>query len=278
MAENEYPRGELLVNSEWLAAHSQDPGVRIIDCAAIEAYRRAHIPGAVGLGGTNPYIKDPKNDVYVMPPEPFADLMEQLGVSDETLVISYDDNNSLLAARLWWVLQYYGHSNAKVLNGGWHRWLYEGRPITTHSSQYDRGSFTASADEAALCRLDGLKTVVGSATTDIFDVRSREEYEGTNSRGNRRSGHVPGAKHIEWLDFITQDDNRVFKPVAEINKMLQQAGIEPSREVITYCQGGIRAAHALFVLRLMGFDRVRNYDGSMREWANLDETPLQLPG
>lgn len=277
MAESDYPRGDVLVETNWVADHLQDSSVRIIDCAPVEAYRRAHIPGAVGLGGINPYIKDPANETFVMPPERFAELMSELGVSDGTLVVLYDDNNALFAARLWWVLQYYGHSNTKVLNGGWYKWLYEGRPVTTHATRPERGSFTPRTNDAILCRLEGLKSAIGSSATDIFDVRSDEEFAGTNLRGNRRAGHVPGAKHIEWLDFVTQDDNRVFRPAGEIGAMLQNAGIDPTHEVVTYCQGGIRAAHAMFVLTLMGFDRVRNYDGSMREWANLDDTPLEMP-
>jgi thiosulfate/3-mercaptopyruvate sulfurtransferase len=149
-------------------------------------------------------------------------------------VITYDDNNSLLATRLWWVLQYYGHSNAKVLNGGWHKWLYEKRPITTHAARPQAARFTPKLNPDVLCSLDQLKSAVGSSQTSILDVRSDEEFAGTNSRGNKRSGHVPGAKHIEWLDFITQDDRRVFKPEGEIRAMLEGAGIHPEQEVVTY--------------------------------------------
>lgn len=223
----------------------------------------------------NPYIKDKADDVYVMPEDQFGELMAKLGIGDDTLVICYDDNNSLLAARLWWVLQYYGHAKAQVLNGGWHSWLIEGRPVTTHASHPEPASFTPRTHENLLCRLDQLAQRIGAEETRILDVRSLEEFTGTNSRGNRRTGHVPGAAHIEWTDFVTRDDRRVFKPADEIREMLEQSGVGPEREVVTYCQGGIRAAHALFVLKLMGFDRVRNYDGSMKEWANRDDTALE---
>ncbi|HTE84023.1 MAG TPA: rhodanese-like domain-containing protein, partial [Dehalococcoidia bacterium] len=193
-----------------------------------------HIPGAVALGNINPYIKDATDETYVMPPTAFADLMGGLGVGDETLVVTYDDNNSLLAARLWWVLQYYGHTNAKVLNGGWHKWLYEGRAVTTHATRPDPATFTPKPNEEVLCRLDRLEDTIGAAESGILDVRSKEEFAGTNSRGNRRVGHVPGAKHIEWLDFVTADDRRVFKPAAEIRSMLERAGIHPEQEVVTY--------------------------------------------
>jgi len=234
MAESDYPRGDLLVSTEWLAEHVQDNGVRVIDCAAVEAYRRAHIPGAVGLPNINPYIKDAADETYVMPPEEFAKLMGSLGVGDDTLVVTYDDNNSLLAARLWWVLQHYGHTNARVLNGGWHKWLYEGRPVTTHATRPQPASFTPSANENVICRIDQLKKIIGSPRATILDVRSKDEFTGANSRGNRRTGHVPGAKHMEWLDFVTQDDRRVFRQPTEIQTMLERAGINPEQEVVTY--------------------------------------------
>lgn len=274
--EDSYARPELLAEPAWLREHSQDANLRIVDCAVIEAYRRAHIPGAVALG-FNPFIKDPSNGVYVLPSEQFGELMGKLGVGGGTLVVAYDDNNSLHAARLWWVLRYYGHENVKVLNGGWHRWLHEGLPITTHATNPQPATFTPSTIDELTCGVDDLKGLVGDTGTSILDVRSAEEFAGTNNRGNARAGHVPGAAHIEWTDFVTRDERRVFKPAAEIKSMLDHAGVTPDKPTVTYCQGGIRAAHGMFVLTLMGHDRVRNYDGSMREWANRDDTPLELP-
>jgi thiosulfate/3-mercaptopyruvate sulfurtransferase len=228
-----YARPDLLVQTDWLADHQDDPNIRIIDCAAIEGYRRAHITGAVGLP-VHFYVKDPADSTYVMPPEQFAELMGGLGVGDDTLVITYDDNNSLLAARMWWVLQHYGHTNAKLLDGGWNKWFAEGRPATTHATHPQPASFTSHVNEDVICRVDDLKAKVGAAGTRILDVRSPEEYAGTSDRGNARKGHVPGAAHIEWTDFVTRDDNRVFKPAAEIKEMLDRAGISPEQEVVTY--------------------------------------------
>lgn len=274
MAENqEYARPELLAEPDWLQAHAQDANLRIIDCATLEAYRRAHIPGAVGLP-VHIYIKDPDNEAFVMRPQQFKELMERLGVSDDTTVVTYDDNNALVAARLWWVLNYYGHTNAKVLNGGWHRWLTEGRPVTFHQTHAAPGSFTPHTNEALICSVDALKARVGDPALTILDVRSDEEWLGTNSRGNKRLGHVPGAAHLEWTNLVERDDTRTFKPADEMRALLRDAGANIDQEVVTYCQGGIRAAHVAFVLALLGNDRVRNYDGSMRDWANRDDTPL----
>jgi thiosulfate/3-mercaptopyruvate sulfurtransferase len=271
-----YPHAELLVDTDWLGEHAGDAGLALIDCGTAEAYNRAHIPGAVGLP-VIPQIKDPTDDVHVMPAGSFAELMGQLGVGDDTLVVAYDSNNSLWAARLWWTLRYYGHHNAKVLNGGWHKWIAEGRPVATEPARPAPATFTPRQDSSVICSLTDLLARAGSGSTGILDVRSAEEFAGTNSRGNRRTGHVPGAAHIEWLDFMTSDERRVFRPAEQMRAMLARADITPQQEVITYCQAGIRAAHVFFVLSLLGYDRVRNYDGSMREWANRDETPLVLP-
>ena len=233
VAEQGYARPELLAEPEWLWERRDDPKVRVIDCAALDAYRRAHIPGAVGLP-VHFYIKDVVDEAYVMPPEAFADLMAKLGVSDDTTVVTYDDNNSLVATRLWWVLNYYGHAGVKVLNGGWHRWLTEGRPVTFHQTRPEPGRFTPRTNESLICRIDDLKAKLDDPGVQVMDMRTDEEWLGTNDRGNKRVGHVPGAVHLEWLNYITSDDRRVFKPAAELRAMLNEAGISPESEVVTY--------------------------------------------
>ena len=276
-----YARPELLAEPDWLEEHLGDPGVRIIDCATLEAYRRAHIRGAVQLP-VHYYIKeaptDPKLDhgTFIMPPAEFEQLMGQLGVSNDTLVVTYDDNNSLLAARLWWCLKYYGHDRAKVLNGGWHRWLTEGRPITFHATKPQPATFTAKPRPELIADAELLKAKYNHPGCQVLDARTDEEWNGTNDRGNKRAGHVPGAKHLEWINFVSKDDGRTFLPAEEIERLLKEAGIERGKATITYCQGGIRAAHAAFAMELVGFEHVRVYDGSMRDWANRDDTPLEV--
>jgi thiosulfate/3-mercaptopyruvate sulfurtransferase len=273
-----YARPELLAEPDWLAQHLEDPNVRIIDCATLEAYRRAHIPGAVQLP-VHYYIKgqDPEGSdhgVFVMSPTEFEGLMSKLGVSNDTTVVTYDDNNALVAARLWWVLKYYGHTNAKVLNGGWHRWLTENRPVTFHASRVPQATFKATPNEDLYASLDYLKEHHADPGCQVLDARTDGEWEGTNDRGNKRAGRVPGAKHLEWLKFVSSDDSRKFLSAEEIQALLDGAGFAREKPTITYCQGGIRAAHAAFVMDLLGYDNVRVYDGSMREWANREDTPL----
>lgn len=275
----EYARPELLAEPDWLAEHANDPNVRIIDCAVLEAYRRAHIPGAVHLP-VHYYIKESGDreggiGMYVMPPDDFASLMGSLGVGDDTLVVTYDDNNALVACRLWWVLNYYGHANVKVLNGGWHRWLTEGRPITFHATRAPAASFTSRPQRHLLATLDDVLQQYNDPNCQVLDARTDAEWDGTNDRGNRRVGRVPGARHLEWIRFVSRSDDRKFLPADELQRLLDEAGISRDRPTITYCQGGIRAAHAAFVLTLLGYDDVRVYDGSMFEWANRDDTPLE---
>ena len=278
----DYAHPELLAEPDWLASVMDDPTVRVIDCATVEAYRRAHIPGAVQLPA-HYYIKerDPEGSDHgtlVMPPAEFEDLMGKLGVSNDTTVVTYDDNNGLVAARLWWVLKYYGHTNAKVLNGGWHRWMSEGRPITFHATKPPKATFSAKPNNSVYATADLLKEAHDSPACQVLDARSDGEWVGSNNRGNKRAGRVPGAHHLEWVRFVSTGDDRKFLPADELESLLREAGIERDKSTITYCQGGIRAAHAAFVMDLLGYEDIRVYDGSMREWANREDTPLTVAG
>lgn len=276
----DYACPELLVEPDWLADHLDDPSVRIIDCATVDAYRRVHIPGAVQLP-THYYIKEdgpPGSDhgTFIMPPAQFEVLMGKLGVSSDTLVVTYDDNNSLVAARMWWVLKHYGHTNVKVLNGGWHRWYTEGRATTFHATAPQPATFHARPNPDDIASAEYLVEHHGDASCQVLDTRTDGEWDGSNDRGNKRVGRVPGAKHLEWLNFVEKADTRRFLPADELTRLVTEAGFTPGKATITYCQGGIRAAHAAFVLALLGWDNVRVYDGSMRDWANREDTPLTL--
>ncbi len=234
----DYAKPELLAEPDWLAEHASDAGVRIIDCATLEAYRRAHIPGAVQLPVHN-YIKD--NDpagsdhgTFVMPQPAFETLMGQLGVSSETTIVLYDDNNSLVAARFWWVLKFYGHDNVKVLNGGWHRWLTEGRPVTFHATKAPPATFTANPRPELYASAEDLLAVYDDAACQVFDARTDGEWDGTNSRGNKRAGHVPGAKHLEWTNLMERGDTRRFLPADELERLLAGAGLRRGKPTVAY--------------------------------------------
>ena len=227
-----YANPQLLVDTQWLADHLNAPSIRIIDCDTRDAYRRAHVPGAVCP--KEHYMKGP-NSPLIMGPEQFAQEMGEMGVGDDTLVVCYDGFGGLYAARMWWCLRYYGHDQCVVVNGGWNKWLSEARPTTYTMPKPPAATFTPKpAREDIVCSLDGLKERIGEPQTVIWDVRSKGEWDGSNGRGNPRVGHVPGAVHLEWLNVVTNDDFQTIKPAAEIRALLDQLGIHPEQEVVTY--------------------------------------------
>ncbi|MBM3140526.1 MAG: sulfurtransferase [Chloroflexi bacterium] len=266
---------ELLVSTEWLEGRLERPDFVLIDCGEAVAYRRAHIAGAAGL--PHPYLKGAGESRLVMPPAEFEALARSLGISNDTPVILYDDNASLHAARVWWVFRLYGHHDVRVVDGGFNAWIEEGRPVASAPARRAAGTFTAKVDPSVLITVDELRAAVdGGSAPSIWDTRAPDEWDGSNSRGNRRVGRVPGSRHLEWRELMEGPPARRFRPLPEIRATLQQAGIDPDAETVTYCQAGIRGAFGHFVLTLLGNDRVRNYDGSMGEWANRDDTPLTL--
>ena len=228
-----YARPELLAEADWLEARLDDPNVRVIDCATFDLYQKAHIRNAVGLR-VNPFIKDADDSVHVMPPDQFAKLMGDLGVGPDTTVVSYDTAGGVPASRMWWVLNYYGHTNAKVLNGGWEKWFHEGRPISREVPKVSSATFTPTVDESILCPLDYGVAHVEDAKVLYLDVRSDGEWTGETTRGNKRSGHIPGAVHLEWTNFMNPGPNRTWKSAEELRALLGAAGVTPDREVITY--------------------------------------------
>ncbi|MBI2911933.1 MAG: sulfurtransferase [Chloroflexi bacterium] len=231
MAEG-YVRPDMLAGTDWLAEHLDDPQVRIVDCGPPEAYARAHIPDAVALP-VHHYLKGPDN-VHVMDSAAFAEAMARLGIGDDTLVVGYDENGGNWAARLWWVLRYYGHDNARVLNGGWDTWLAEGRPLSRSAPQPSPATFTARVRRAAIARSDDVRACIHEPGAVILDVRSPDEYMGEERRTNQRVGHIPGAVNIEWSRALTDDERRTWRPAPELRALYEAAGVTPDRDIITH--------------------------------------------
>lgn len=224
---------EFLVDAAWVAAHLDDPQVVVVDGDVEAGYLRGHIPGAVLVPDN--YEKDPASGrVHILPPEGFAAMCQNLGIGDDTLVVAYDNNQSLYAARLWWALNYYGHSKVKVLDGGWRQWVVEGRPVSFDRPTPGSGAiFTPRVEASIMVRAEELKAACNWADAVIWDVRSDGEYSGANDRGNKRAGHIPGAVHLEWFNVMDRDTHR-FKPAGEIRELLKQRGITPDKAVFAY--------------------------------------------
>ena len=234
---NNFEKPELLVDPAWLHAHLDDPNLVIIDLDAEAGYLRGHIPGAVFLD--NNFERNPETGwVDTMPPEKFAAACQALGIGNDTLVVAYDNNMSLHAARFWWTLNYYGHRNVKVLDGGWRRWAAEGGRVAFERSSPQAGAvFTPRTDTSLIAGYEDVRAgcSIGGANaagTVIWDTRSAPEYSGAVSR-NKRAGHVTGAVHLDWMDLMDHGTHR-FKSASELRPLLNGAGITADKAVFAY--------------------------------------------
>jgi thiosulfate/3-mercaptopyruvate sulfurtransferase len=233
MTQEEFAHPEYLVDAAWVEAHKDDPHVVVVDCDVEAGYNRGHIPGAALVPDN--FEKDPDtNRVHLMNPDQFKAMCAGLGIGDDTLVITYDNAQSLTAARLWWALNTYGHSQVKVLDGGWRRWVTEGREVSFTRPQISSNArFTPQSDESMLVRVDELKAACNLEEAVIWDVRSDGEWDGSASRGNKRIGHIPGAVHLEWFHVMDRQTHR-FKSPGEIRSILADKGVTPDKKIYTY--------------------------------------------
>lgn len=252
----------LLATGEWLEAHHSKPDIRIIDTRKDESYRVSHIPGAIALGAA-PYLRDNGD---VLSAEAMSSLMSDLGIDGGTTVIAYDDGNNLFAARLWWVLTYYGHDKVKVLDGGWDNWIASGRPVENKPRTAAPRQFIARPQAAWIATTDYVEQSIANPDRIIFDVRGDEEWSRVEQTNATVPGHIPGAVHMTWSEVIDRETMR-FRPKTELQNEFAALGISPDKEVMPYCQAGIRAAHSVFALKLAGFDKLRNYEGSWIAWS-----------
>ena len=233
MAQQGYAHPEILADTVWLAEHLEYENLRVVDTDVLAAYQRGHIPGAVMVPDN--FEKDPDADrVHILPPAKFAAMMEELGIGDDTMVITYDNSGGVYGGRLWWALNYYGHQNVKFLNGGWRKWVNEGRSISLRHPQVKTGAhFTPKADPSLIITTDQLKEEYNQAEVVVWDVRSRGEYTGEETRGNKRPGHISGAAHMEWLD-MTDRETHELKPASEMRRLLEAKGITPDKRIVPH--------------------------------------------
>jgi thiosulfate/3-mercaptopyruvate sulfurtransferase len=276
-----YVHPEVLVDADWVQAHLQDPNVRLIEVDVdTKAYSQGHIPGAVGFD----WQKELQDQIIRAPlsQEHLEDLLGRAGVSNETTIVLYGDNNNWFAAWALWILKFYGHQDVRLLNGGRVKWVADQREMTTEVPSYPRTTYHAQAPHTEIRALrDYVMGGLGQRAVALVDVRSPGEYSGAllapanlPQEGAQRGGHIPGAANIPWSMAVREDGT--FKSAEELQALYEGQGITPDKEVIAYCRIGERSSHTWFVLTyLLGYPRVRNYDGSWTEWGSLIGAPIE---
>jgi thiosulfate/3-mercaptopyruvate sulfurtransferase len=273
-AQTGYARPELLVDTTWLVSHLSDPNVRIVDLRP-RGYGDNHIPGAVWLDNNAIRIAN-RPPTFLPTAAEFEALMSRLGISNKTRVIAYDERGGIYAARLWWILNYFGHSNVALLNGGWTKWTLEERPVNAADPEIARTAFSVQPGTVKVATAQEVMAAINRPGTKLVDARTQGEIDGTDLRNIKRGGFIESSVPVYWEDTL-EPTTKAFKSAAEIQKVYNDRGVRPADNVITYCQIGMRASHDLFTLALIGHDltKLRNYYGSWEEWGNRDDTPIK---
>jgi thiosulfate/3-mercaptopyruvate sulfurtransferase len=266
-----YAHPEQLVDTDWVAAHAADANVRVVDMRQ-SGFDGGHVPGAVYLSPVA--IRDANAPPTFLPtPTAFEQMMSKLGISNTTRVVVYDERGGIYAARLWWILSYYGHTNVALMNGGWLKWAAEHRATTTESPAPPAGRFTARPQPRWLATASDVVAAIDKPGIAIVDARRAAEIEGKDLRNIKRGGFIPSSTPVYWEDLLDMPQ-RTFKSADELKQIYEARGVVPTKEVIAYCQVGMRASVDLFALHLIGYDKLRNYLGSWEEWGNRDDLPI----
>jgi len=278
-----YAHPEVLVETSWVADHLNDPNIRLIEADEdVLLYEVGHLPGAVKLDW-HVDVQDPVARDFVNQ-QAFEQLMSHWGISNDTMIILYGDRNNWYACYSYWLFTMYGHRNMKIMNGGRSKWEAESRQLTKEVPHFEPTTYRAQpADETLRAFRDDVFSGLRTPERRLIDVRSPQEYTGEllhminyPQEGAQRGGHIPGAKNIPWATAVNADGT--FKSAEELRQIYGGKDVTPDKEVIAYCRIGERSAHTWFVLtRLLGYPRVRNYDGSWTEWGSLVRAPIEKP-
>lgn len=277
----EYARPDSLVSTDWVVENLQNGDVRLIEVDVdTAAYDTGHIPGAVGWHWKDDLETHLQRDIADR--ETMERLLSEAGVGPNTTVILYGDNNNWFAAYALWVLKYYGFENVKLMNGGRKKWVDEGRDLTTDKPNYPTTEVKLTDPNYKIrAKRDEVLQHIGKQGGALVDVRSPAEFSGEKlapdnlpQEGSQRGGHIPGAKNIVWAQACNEDGT--FKSADELKELYDGQGVTPDKDVIAYCRIGERSAHTWFVLtHLLGYENVRNYDGSWTEWGSLVGVPIE---
>ena len=271
----EYAYPNVLVSTQWINDHLNDPKVRIVevDYNPATSYMLGHIPGAVLFNWKKDIIDSTKREVISK--DVLEDSLQRVGVNNDTILIVYGDFKNWFATFAFWIFKYYGFQDVRLMNGARKKWFEEDRPISLDVSSYPRGTFKASGpDKSIRVFMNYVRERLGSQDKILIDVRSNDEFNGKtlapseySAEYGQMGGHIPGAVNVPW-DWMVNEDGS-FKSAEELKKLYESVNVTPDKEVITYCGIGERASHTWFVLKyLLGYPKVKVYDGSWLEWGN----------
>ncbi|OGX28497.1 MAG: thiosulfate sulfurtransferase [Omnitrophica WOR_2 bacterium RIFCSPHIGHO2_02_FULL_67_20] len=272
----------VLVGTDWVAQHLNDAAIRIVEVDVdTTAYGKGHVPNAVGWAWDTQLCDTVRRDI--IPKGAFEKLLGSSGIGNNTTIILYGDNNNWFAAWAFWQLKVYGHQDVRLMNGGRKKWIAEGRELSTDTPKITRTSYQAKeADTTIRAFLPEVMKASSERAAQLVDVRSPQEYSGEIlappglPETCQRGGHIPGAANIPWGKAC--NDDGTFKSAEELRALYGSAGITGEQPVIAYCRIGERSSHTWFVLKhLLGYQHVKNYDGSWTEWGNLVAAPVEKP-
>ena len=279
----DYTHPDVLVSTEWVAGHNKDPKIKIVESDEdVLLYDVGHIEGAVKIDWQTD-LQDQLVRDYIDKAK-FEKLLSDKGIANDTTVVFYGDKNNWWACYAYWVFKLFGHEKALVMNGGRQKWVEEGRPFTKEVPDYPKAAYkVARVDESIRAFRDDVVKHMG-AKKPLIDVRSPKEFTGEllhmeayPQEGALRGGHIPGAKNVPWATAVKEDGT--FKSADDLKAIyMDDKGLKKGDDVIAYCRIGERSSHTWFVLTyLLGFEKVRNYDGSWTEWGNLVKAPIEKP-
>ena len=277
----DYTHPEVLVTTDWVARHGSDAGIRLVEVDVdTAAYDEGHISGTVGLNWQTQLCDQVRRDILTK--DQFEQLCQDNGISNDTTVIFYGDNNNWFATYALWQFRYYGHdeSKLKVMNGGRQKWIDEGRELVTDTSSHAATDYKAKfPDDNVRATKDHVLPTLEQGVVNLVDVRSPAEFTGEIiappglPETAQRPGRIPGAANIPWATAVADDGT--FKSYDELKEIYEGAGVDPDKETVAYCRIGERSSHTWFALKyLLGYEKVRNYDGSWTEWGNLIGAPI----